>query len=72
MNPITPEAVEAAYVLNADHAVVEDGAPCMACADDLEEGQQALDVREPAFDVGQLKAVITVHLKCYQGEELSE
>lgn len=67
MSEITTEAVEVSYLLDEWDAVVDEEASCFTCADPLDAGDQAVDVRVPEVGKG---AVTTIHLRCYQGEDV--
>lgn len=67
---ITQEALDAAYVLTEHDWMVEEEFDCAACGEVLEVNQQAIDVYDDAFNIGRHRAVLTVHLRCYQGEEV--
>lgn len=67
---ITVEAVKSAWTLDEDDDLVEDEAWCAACGEPFEPDQQALEVYDPLYDVAPHRAIVTIHLPCYQGEEL--
>lgn len=64
---ITVETVQASYLLDEWDDVVDDSTCCFTCADPLNAGDQVVDVRVPSIAGG---AVTTIHLHCYQGEEV--
>lgn len=67
---ITPEVAAAAYDLDDFSWIVEEELWCGTCGEDFAVGQQAIEVRAPEQDVGRARAVETIHLRCYQGEEV--
>lgn len=64
--PITPEIAAAATMLDDLHWLVEEEFDCATCGNKLEPRQQILDVRSELYP----GAVETIHLRCYQGEEV--